>query len=186
MRRLGHLTYHRLLDLRKLCRAHRPQFSFRGREEGLEALPEESRLFIAALQQEAHPPLAPDVHRESKHRVAKLLFGAQLVIEPRLNNLPEQGAGGGAAVFIHVRRGEDGGQRRIGAVTRFFKNRQLLTVDQDVFVATPLIAIRSQLLLDLTRHGGGLFGGEVANHQQLRAPFRFQVVTIGQHLFQAN
>ena len=47
---------------------------------------------IAALQQETQPPLAANVHGEGKDRVAKLLFSAQLIVEPRLYDLPQQRA----------------------------------------------------------------------------------------------
>jgi hypothetical protein len=89
LRRLHHLAYHRLLDLRKLFRLHRPQLRFRGGEEGLERCQRKAGC-LSLLCSRKPIPTGAHVHREGKDRVAKLLFGTQLVIEPRLNNLPSR------------------------------------------------------------------------------------------------
>ena len=100
--------------------------------------------------------------------------------------MPEERAGGRAGVFVHVRRREDGGQRGIGTVARFFKNRQLFTIDQNVFVTAPLVAVGAQLFLNLPRHGGGLIGGKITDDHQLRSPFRLEIIAVFQHLFQGD
>ena len=59
-------------------------------EKRLVTLPQIRWLFFVALQQEAHAPLTPHAHWEREHGIAQLFFGTQLIVEPRLYNLPQQ------------------------------------------------------------------------------------------------
>ncbi len=97
-------------------------------------------MFIAALQQETQPPLTADVHGERKDRVTKLLFCAQLIVEPRLNNLSQNGTLRRTGEFIIARRHKHGGQRGIRAVACFFENHILFFLNQHILVAAPLVA----------------------------------------------
>ena len=140
LRRLHHLGDNRLLDLGKLFRLHGAQFCFRLREERLITLPQVSGLLVTALQKEAQPPLTAHIHRESEYRIAQLLFGAQLVVKPRLNNLTKHRTLGRAGKFVITDRDKHRGQRGIRAASRFFEDHVLLFLYQHILVTAPLIA----------------------------------------------
>ncbi|MNE34909.1 hypothetical protein D3C80_1286470 [compost metagenome] len=164
-----HLGDNRLLDLSELFGLHLAQFLFRLREESLVTLPQIRRLFIVALQQEAQAPLTAHAHGESKYRIAKLLFGTQLTVEPRLNNLPQHRAVRRTGKLIVTRWDKDSGQRRVRAAACFLKDHILLFLNKHILITAPLVTVSTQLFANILRERFRLFFAHVPDNQKLWA-----------------
>lgn len=110
----------------------------------------------------------------------------QLVVELWLNDLFQQGVGGGVIEFIYVGWCKYCGQCGVGVVVCFIEDCQLLLIYYYVFIVVLFVVVSVQLLLDLVGQCCGGIGGYIVYYYQFRMFSGFQVGVVVEYFFKGN